>query len=269
MPVIIHDMPEAEYHARPELSSTGARLLLESPAKFDYRRGKEFHSAAFDLGSAVHAKVLGVGWGIEELDFPDWRTKAAQQARDAAREVGLIPMLTKELEGVHAMTEAVLANPTAKALLELPGSREASVFGDVDGVPTRCRFDALTDDTAQGRFGIDLKTSAKPVDPDTFTRSVIDYGYDTQQEFYKDTYRASEGGELNFVFIAVEKEAPYLTTVLQLDTIYQSMGKAKAQRAREVYAECMASGIWPGYPTDVQLVAPPVWAAMQHEEKYG
>lgn len=268
---IIHDMPEAEYHRYPALSATGAKLILDSPARYRYRvlEVNPQRKAAFDLGSAVHAKVLGTGWGIEELDFPDWRTKAAQQARDEAYAANLIPMLTKDLAGVHDMAEAVLAHPTAKALFEMPGGREVSVVSEIDGVNVKSRFDALTDPTPQGRFGIDLKTSAGPAHAEAFARTVNDYGYHIQQEFYRDTFRASEGEEINFVFVAVEKEPPYLTAVHQLDVVYQQMGKTLAREARRIYAECKASKVWPGYPVDVQLVAPPVWAAMRHEEKYG
>src|SRR5690606_33998548 len=90
---VVLDMPESEYHAHPSLSSTGAKLLLDSPAAFDWviRQGHREEKAAFDTGSAVHAEVLGVGYGVEELDFDSWRSKAAREAQDEARAAGLIP----------------------------------------------------------------------------------------------------------------------------------------------------------------------------------
>lgn len=265
-PGIVPDMPENIYHSHNALSSTGARLLLESPAKFHYRQTHPQQStAAFDLGSAVHAKVLGVGWAIEELDFPDWRTKAAQAARDEARDNGLIPMLTRELVTVHRMSEAVLAHKTAREMLELPGERELSAFATIDGVDVRARLDALTD----SGIGIDLKTTAKPADPLTFARSVVDYGYDVQAAWYTDAL-AALGTELDrFQFIVVEKEAPHLVSVLELDIIFREMGKVKAAEARRRYAECTATNTWPGHPDDIQLVAPPTWAEYAHEDLYG
>src|SRR5690554_6023040 len=96
---IIYDMPEVEYHAHPALSSTGAKKILELPARYWYEHLREpeegetvVHNPAFDFGSAVHAKVLGVGWGVKELDYDNYRTKAAQTARDEAKAEGLIPM---------------------------------------------------------------------------------------------------------------------------------------------------------------------------------
>jgi hypothetical protein len=46
------------------------------------------------------------------------------------------------------------------------------------------------------------------------------------------------------------------------------MGDAKTRRALETFAECTASGVWPGYPEEVQMSSPPVYAIYQHEEEY-
>ena len=59
-------IPESVYHADPveasSISSTEAKLILDCPAVLKWRRD---HPAkprpAFDVGSAVHAKVLGTG----------------------------------------------------------------------------------------------------------------------------------------------------------------------------------------------------------------
>jgi hypothetical protein len=151
-------------------------------------------------------------------------------------------------------------------LFELPGHREVSVFSEVDGVKVRARFDALTDETPNGVFALDLKTSSKPVDEESFAREVVTYGYHVQQEFYKDTYR--EHGEVEFVFVAVETAAPHLVAVHRLDPVFEQMGRTLAKVARATYAECVSTNLWPGYPDDVQTISPPVWAAMAHEEKY-
>lgn len=279
VPVIVHDMTDEEYHSRDELSSSAARTLLPdfggSPAKFQHARRHKRTSSAYDVGHAVHAKVLGVG--LQAIAYPEdllasngaASTKAAKEWAESVRIDGLVPMKAAELAPINSMSEAVLAHPTARALFEISRGREVSVFGDVSDVSCRARFDALSEETPNGIFGIDLKTIARTADADTFTREVIDYGYHVQQEFYRDTYRASTGAEMNFLFVVVEKSAPHLVAVHQLDVVYQQMGKTLAREARRIYAECIAKNEWPGYPTDVQLVGPPVWAAMRHEEKYG
>lgn len=277
--MIIHGMTDEEYHGRSELSSSGARMLLEefdsTPAVFQFAQTHKRTSKAYDLGHAVHAAVLGVG--AEAVAYPDdllasngaASTKAAKEWAERIRAEGMVPMKADDLTPILAMKEAVLAQPNARALLEVATGREVSVFADIEGVPTRARFDALSEKTPQGIFGIDLKTSARPVSKDAFSREALKYGYHVQQEFYRDTYRVSEDDEINFIFIAVETTRPHLVAVHQLDVVYQQMGARLAKESRRIYAECTASGVWPGYPEDVQLVSPPTWAAMQHEEKYG
>lgn len=268
--MLIKDMSEAEYHARPELSSTQARRLLESPKRYAwFRDHPEPHSMAFDLGSAVHAKVLGTGWGIEELDFPDFRSKAAREARDAAYADGLIPMLAKDLVQVHDMTEAVLAHPTARALFELPGDRELTVVSEADGAPVRCRFDALTEETPQGRFAIDLKTTAGRATKKSFERAVDKYGYHVQEGHYRATWEASEGTPIAFVFVVVEKDPPYEVGIHQLNALWRGMGETEARAARELFVECTEKNEWPGIPADVQLLDPPAWAVVEHEMRFG
>lgn len=276
--MIAREMPDAEYHARPELSSTGARLLLPefsgSPAKFKYRQGHDVQSAAFDLGKAVHARVLGVG--AQAVAYPSdvlasngaASTNAAKEWAEAMRAEGFVPMKSAELRPIERMAESVLAHPTARALFELPGGREVSVFGEVDGVRTRARFDALTDETPSGVFGIDLKTAANPVDAESFAREVLKYGYHVQAEWYKDTARA-DVGDVQFVFVAVETTGPHLVAVHRLDILFEEMGRTLGKVARRTYAECVQAGVWPGHPDDVQTISAPVWAAMAFEERHG
>jgi exodeoxyribonuclease VIII len=271
---IVHDLPDADYHSRPELSSTGARLLLPefggSPAKFRYRQGREYTSAAFDVGKAVHAAVLGVG--AEAVAYPEdvlasngaASTKAAKEWADSVRFEGKIPMKAADMRPITGMSEAVLKHPTARALFELPGHREVSVFSEVDGVKVRARFDVLTDETPQGVFGIDLKTTSESASADAFTKTVVKYGYFLQEQWYRETL----GQDIRFAFVVVESTAPYLVAVHELGLAYQDMGKTLAKVARTVYAECEATNTWPGHPEDVQTLEPPVWAAMAHEERY-
>ena len=61
---VITDMPETIYHARPELSASIAKRLIEpgGPArwKWEHDHGRA-ETKAFDLGHAAHKLVLGVG----------------------------------------------------------------------------------------------------------------------------------------------------------------------------------------------------------------
>lgn len=276
---IVNGMPEAEYHARQELSSTEARLILRSAKA--YRWAKDHPpliapSKKFDVGSAIHAKVLGTGYEVDVIpeDLLASNGAASTAAAKAfiadSRAAGRIPMKQAEFEAVTGPAESVLAHPTARGLFEQPGDAEVSVFAEVDGVPVRARFDFLPDQGARRRVAIDLKTT---VDASfrAFERSIASYRYDVQENWYltaleADTGVMPQGMEPELAFIAVEKTPPYDLMVHAITPEWKQIARDDAARARRIYAECLQSGEWPGYPLGIQYHAPPMWLLMQSEE---
>lgn len=260
---VVLGMDEVEYHAHPALSSTGARQLLDAPARFEYARSvPQAPRKAFDIGTAAHAKVLGAG--PEVIAIPQdilaengaASTAAAKKFIADAREAGQVPVKQAELDAVNLMAEAVLANDRARELLEQVGNPEASVFGvdPVTGVECRARFDYLAP------VAVDLKTTQKRATRAQFERTVLDFGYHIQQAHYEDTYTFTGGHLDGFTFVVVEKDPPHLVGVFVLDRDYVEMGRAKAADARAIFADGIESGIWPGYPDEIQIVRPPQWA---------
>jgi len=276
---IIYDLDEAIYHSRPELSSTGARLLLPqykgSPKKFQWFREHPKNSRAFDVGHAVHAKILGIGAGTVEYPAEhltpsgNVSTKKETVAWEAEqRAAGLTPVSPSEVVAVDAMAEAVVRHESAAPLLEVTVHREVSVFADVDGVPSRARFDALSDETRRGIIAVDLK-SATDATPDGFMRDAHKHGYDVQEGHYRDVFAASEGHGIDeFYFIVIEKQPPFEVGVRALTAEWVRMGQTKAQRARDIFRECTATGVWPGYDTRPEYVAPPTYAVIDFELEY-
>lgn len=276
---MITDMPEAEYHAHPALSSTGARLLLPeykgSPKTFQWAQTHRRESRAFDIGHAVHAKVLGVGQGI--VTYPvehltpsgNPSTKQATVAwEQEQRAAGLTPISPADAERIDAMSEAVLSHDTARPIFEVAEHREVSVFADIDGVPVRARFDAISGETSRGVIAVDLKTGDDAT-KSGFEKSVAKWGYDVQEAWYRDTYAAAEGRPIDeFFFIAVEKSGPHEVGVLRIPLVWLEMGKRKAAEARRIYRTCVESGEWPGYDTTIQDLDPPTWLVFEHEARY-
>jgi hypothetical protein len=264
---LIHGMPDSVYHQRPELSSTGARLILDSPAKFKYWQGRENNSHAFDIGKAVHARVLGVG--AQAVAYPDdvlaangaASTKAAREWADAARADDLIPMKASDLRPIAGMSESLLAHSEARAVLEAASGREVSIFADVDGVPSRARYDILGE-----HDGADVKT-AVDASPDGFNRAVAAHSLHVQEAWYRDVRAAETGTALDsFKFLVVEKTAPYLVGVYDLDIMWRDIGRERAATARERWLSSTQTGEWPGYET--QTLSCPTWLVFEHETRY-
>lgn len=268
-----HQLPADAYHADPALSSSGARqLLAECPAKFAYDRehgGRA--SKAMDFGTAAHLAVLGAGPDLVIVDAPDYRSKQAQQQRDEARAEGAIPLLPHEWDHVQAMAEAIRQHPVAGPLFA-PGSGRAEVslfWTDPDtGVDCRARIDWLRHPVAGRRLLIpDYKTTTD-ASPRGAAKAVAEYGYHMQADWYTEAVETAGLAPDGAVFLLVlqEKSAPYLVTVVQLDATALMLAGAKNAAARRLFADCSASGRWPGYADEPLTISLPAWAEIRDEE---
>lgn len=275
-PGLVWNMPDHQYHADPvpagSLSSTGARLLLDSPARYHHELNNRQGRRAFDVGHVVHTKILGTGAPI--VTYPDEHltpsgnpsTKAATKAwEDEQRANGLAIISRADLALVDAMSEAVLAHQGARELLEKPGHSEVSAFAqDPDtGVWCRARFDRLTDDG----LAIDLKTTAGSASPAGFGRDAARFGYPIQEAHYTATYEWATGTELPAMrWIVVEKRPPHLVAVHEFDEATRITADELAAKARHIYAECRATDTWPAYGTDTLTPQIPNWFFDQFED---
>jgi exodeoxyribonuclease VIII len=267
----IDDMSDVEYHARPELSSTGARRILDSPARFQWEQTHRVESVAFDVGHAAHAKILGKGPRV--IPIPDEHltpsgnvsTKAATGLwLEEQRAAGLVPISPADARRVDAMAEAVLRHRGARALLEQPDARaEVSAFATdpETGVQCRARFDLLASITT------DLKTTRGSASAIGFGRDAAQHGYPIQEAHYLDVAEWITGVRPPMRFIVVEKAAPHLPAVHELDEVTRLVARDLAAKARRTYAECMATGQWPGYGNDALTPYIPAWWINQADDE--
>ncbi|MEU5155196.1 PD-(D/E)XK nuclease-like domain-containing protein [Glycomyces sp. NPDC021274] len=277
-PGVYADLDEADYHRDPvpggSLSSTGARAILPpgTPARFNYERHRKIHKREWDLGTAAHAIALGTGPEIVILDFPDYLTKAAKEARNGARAAGQVPLLTHEYESVMSMVIALRHHEIAGPLLAKDtGAAEQSLFwiDEKTGVWCRARLDWLKPAPTGGRVIVaDLKTT-NAADEESITKSIANFNYHQQGAFYLDGVRTlGIHPDPAFVLVFVEKTPPHQVHVVQLDAYTLQIAHAKNQRALKVYAECAETNTWPGYPTDITTVSLPPWAERTESEEY-
>lgn len=270
-PQIVYDMDETTYHARPELSSTGVRRLLDSPARFRWDMTHRTESVAYDVGHATHSRILGVGSPV--VDIPDEHltpsgnvsTKAAAKEWLAEqRAAGLVPIGAADRALIDGMAEAVLAHPAARALLERPGQPEVSAFATdpETGVALRARFDRLCEDVA-----IDVKTTAGSAGPLGFAREAARHGYPIQEAHYADVLEQITGKRLPMAFVVVEKRRPHLVAVHYFDVITRLAASELAAKARAIYAECTATDTWPGYSSEPYTTQVPGWWLDQADEQ--
>jgi PDDEXK-like domain of unknown function (DUF3799) len=268
----VYDIPEDEYHADPvpggSLSASGAKRILECPARFDHdRKIPPTPTTAMELGTAAHKLVLGVGQDLVRVDAENYRTKAAKDAAKAARAAGKVPLLPHEYSQAEAVAAAVLGHPVAGKLFQPgEGTPELSVFWvDEDyGIWRRARLDWLPHPWTRARLIIpDLKT-CESASPAAIARAVANYRYHIQAAQYVDAVKAActTTGEPVFLLVFVETTPPYLVTVAQLDDAAMDAGRAAMAEACERFRDCNETGLWPGYTPedDIALISLPAWA---------
>lgn len=251
---IIDGLSNADYHRHAALGSTSLKTLAtRTPAHWKHERENPIHKDVFDLGTAIHSIVLEQDESnIVEVDADSWRTKAAREAKEAAREEGKVPLLAKDLELARAIGKAVMRDPDAAAMLT-GHVAERSVFWEEDGLELKCRPDALN----HGLIA-DLK-SIISADPNTFGKTAADLGYYMSAAHYQDGMEQATGERMPFLFILAEKTAPYLPAVVELDEEALEYGRRMNARAKRIYRRCLETDEWPGYAPRGRISLP-VWA---------
>jgi hypothetical protein len=272
------DIPEARYHADdllpvPTLSSSVAREMLRSPLHGwiahsrlnpDYRPRE---SAAFDFGRAVHRVVLGKGGDYvaipESLLSDDGaiRSNAARKWVAEARAQGLTPLKSETIDQILTVSGAVMRHLREMGISLDPACSEVTALAEVDGVWCRARFDNLPE---RGNVFYDLKTITD-AGPDAVIRAVENYGYDLQIAHYQAVLEAATGQRRRARLIFVEREPPYEISVVELlddpnsEADWMAVARAKADQARRLWRDCLASNQWPGYPRAVQILGARGW----------
>lgn len=241
-------VPEDVYHQdRGSLSVSGAKLLLppSCPAKFrEYQDNPPKPKREYDFGHLAHLLVLGKGAQVRVIDAPDYRTKAAREARDDAHDKGEIPALAAEFTRADDMAAVVLNDDTAGPLFA-DGTPEVSLYSTdrQTGVRLRGRCDWITG----GGDIVDYKTSTT-ANPAELERKFYTLGYYMQAAWYQDlAIVAGASVDPQFVFVVQEKTPPYVVTVVDYDDEAMIEARRLNRLAIDTYAQCMAASEWPAY----------------------
>lgn len=292
----------AKYHAAPGFSHSASKNL-EPPAELPYYlTHREEPSVEMILGTLCHQAILEPNLEPPQVAIhpetyvgrdkkgnlvdKDWTYKADYCCawRDAELEKGKIVLSKKQWENVQGMIQAVTANeaPEMREFLRAVFSRgesEVSVFHDaeVDILPgvtktilRKARFDFLP----VGNFLADIKTVPKggarkrEFQRKLATEECGGMGYCVQAASYLSIARdAGIAGKVNFLFVVIEREAPYhvATYVLEHDSDALRLGLAEWERRLVTYARCCHENQWPGFEAGFVALDLDPWHAKKIE----
>ncbi len=222
-------------------------------------------------GDAIHACILEPSrWKAEYVAGLD-RPRRSADDKQAWLEFehehsGKIILTAKQYENVGRIAGAVWEHPTARTILSGAGTNEIGlVWEDVDlGVLCKALVDRLT--KHDGRVvAVDLK-SAQDASEDAWPRACVKYGYDVQAAFYIDGLHALSPAERGFLMLVIEKKPPYAIKVYEPFPSVLEVGRVKYKRWLAKHAECLKSGIWPGYAEGVTMFHLPEWAYKEMDD---
>jgi hypothetical protein len=259
---IIENLPSADYHAHPAVSKSVLDKIARSPlhARAYLDGVRDEPTAAMQFGTALHCAVLEPQrFATEYAVFDgDRRTKDGKARYEELRASGTQIISAADRDAISAMVMSVRQHNVADSLLQ-NGVAEHSVFWPhpATGLDCKCRPDWWLQDDS---IVVDLKT-CEDASPAAFARSVAAYRYHVQAAHYLAGTQARR-----FVFIAIEKRAPYAVAVYELDAAALEHGHALRERDLQAYASCHEFGLWPGYPAEIMSLALPKWATTGADE---
>jgi exodeoxyribonuclease VIII len=279
-PVILMmtDLSNAKYHADPAVSKSHLDQVARSPAHYwarylDPDRVMPEPTPAMVLGTALHTAVLEPHlWDkqfvVAPVDAPKRPTSIQRNAAKPStatldaiqfwdafdkQAASKTVLSSDDAARIQRMADSVHQHPASSFMLDLPGTREASYFWDDEetGLKCKCRPDWHS---ADRRIIVDVKTT-EDASPKGFQKSVAHWRYHVQANWYQRPFAAAE----QFLFIAVEKQPPFLVACYAASPAMVAAGGRVADDNLRLIATCRASGQWPGYSDQIQPIDLPTW----------
>jgi exodeoxyribonuclease VIII len=253
------------YHADvSRISKSGLDLIAKCPAKYwhkylDPNREQEKKTEALIVGNAFHVLTL-------EADiFPHHfivKPKFSGTGSVAKREAFELEHADKEIitmeqyDQVRRMRDSVLAHPIAAKLLSDGFAERVNTWTDPrTDAPCKSRMDWFN---TKMNFIVDLK-STEDASSEGFSKSSFKYRYHVQAPFYFDGAVANRMQPNGFIFIAVEKNPPYLANLFYMEDEVMDFGRSIYRSDLATYMECRQNNKWPGYDQAVKPLKLPSW----------
>ncbi len=260
-PGLYLDVSEADYHSdpcgAPSLSVSVATTLVtysEAHAYLEHPKlgGQPWKpTKEMDFGTICHALMLKKGRDIVEVDADDYKTKAAQSARDEARARGAVPILKAKRPEADAAVAACRDRMLSEYGIDLDGDSEVTLVWDEladDGTSVRCRgrMDHFREST--GRI-YDLKFCGD-ARPEICRNKLVSLGYAIQYTAYLSGLTKARPdllGRVDFEFPFCEVTKPHAVTVAEFAGSMRELGQTYWRRAVNRWARALNTGRWPAY----------------------
>ena len=253
-----------EYHSKNEYSKSDLDAAHKSGIHLQYKKEgpKQKPTPAMRIGSAFHALVLEPDVFENEFIYKpeilNARSKDGKEWKARQEEAGRTVLSEDDKEQLQAMTKSLLACKPAYDLLNADGIAEQSFFwkNEQTGLDCKCRPDYLFED---GSTIVDVKTTTD-ASLKGFSRSVCNFRYHVQAGFYLHGIEQATGVRPDrFIFLAIEKTAPYGVGVYEADSAMVTNGFEQAMIDLQKIEEWKRTENYTGYTEEIQQISLPAW----------
>lgn len=286
--LLIPDEDPATYYRRQldVANHTGLTKVGKSPAHFKWwveHPEDDEESEALAFGKAFHCAVLEPGvfdatYTVVPSDAPPRPSLRQRKAKTPAPETrraidwwalfdadhkGRTYIAGSDYEHVRRMAESAFRHSQAVAGLLTGGIREGTLRWTDEESGLQCK--ARLDNHEPGVFMLDLKKT-RDASPEGFARSISHYEYDQQAAHYCAGGQAIGKPPKHFIFLACEDRPPYVCQPYFLDPMAEERGMALRRKRMRQQAECLRTGVWPGYSQKIEQISLPAWAFYNVED---
>lgn len=256
-PYAIDNCSRAEYNAIPAINQSALKHFKDSPFHFRHAATapRKPPTPAMVLGCLVEHLLLGVAFDFVAKEYTDYKTKEAQQWRDATLAKGIAIVDDAMMEKAKAMVARVQSKSAYKALF--PGRGNVALVGTHE--PTGLSIKALLDWIPDNELLLaDLKTS-EDASLWGFGKKVADFGYSIQAAWYTDLFNQVYNEQRDFGDIVVESDPPHAVSFQMFRPSDCALARIQIDKWMETYKTCLDTDTWPEYPDDWQWATPPAW----------
>lgn len=262
----VYDLSMAEYR-RPDnvdgtlsLSASDAIILAtDTPAhlKTSWEAERKSNRKA-DLGTVIHTLALEPLRSASEvmiIDAADFKTKKAQELRDAATASGKTPILTADYALAKDAVRTLFEHEDAGPLLSGQAERSYFALDAHTGIYLKARPDIVTE-----RYVVADIKSVGSVRSSFIRRRIYENGegWFMQAPFHLDVVTRVLGHPpADYLWICVEQKPPHAVKVFRPMRSTMEAGARKCADAIATFARCVKAGQWPAYASGIEEVGLP------------
>lgn len=263
----VSNMTMDYYHQAPAVGSSSIRTLIQrSPAHYLYEKTHPSESTPTQLfGQLIHSAILEPKLFEKDAIVKPEFSGAGSRAKSEEWHLehhGKMIMKREQFDCVQGILKSIKDHPLASKIVG-SGRQEESIFwtDPETGIECKARFDFLHD----GQFVVDVKTTLD-ASYAQFRKDIANYGYHIQAAHYLEAAQLAYGANYDkYLILAPEREAPHCVSLFILDENAIAEGRALRLQALKTLANCIKSGIFPGYPQQIINIDLPTWGYKAEE----